>query len=291
MVKFVDPDDKDLGPARLLIVGPPKVGKTQLLGTFPNLLIADVDHGAGSVPCHRIVLEPNESFNEIRNIFKKIASAPLTEEGVMYPWKDGEPTLIKNYAVDTIDPTQMMLKHKILNGRTKMEIPDWGKLLEEMTPLYEDITSCPINVIWVSHSRDFSPDEKTNTPGRYGMDIQGALADKMPGWFDYIWFLNAGVDDTRWLIFQPITKPVGTDSHGNAMVSKYLAGDRHKTFNVFKSGFTQVKLIDDKPDPQFAQMIMARHNFRLGGTPSVTGRTMPGVGAPVGRPPTPPVKP
>jgi hypothetical protein len=136
-----------------------------------------------------------------------------------------------------------------------MEQQDWGMLLEALLPFANAIMSCPLHVVVVAHSKDEAPTK--DAPGDAGLDLQGAIKNKLPGWFDYILHLVSGEDNARHVIFQPTTIKLKS-----GLVYHFLAGDRHNTFKDY--GVTTVLKMDPKTleiDSQIVDKIMARHKL------------------------------
>lgn len=284
--QILSPDEEAYGPSRTLIIGEPGVGKTQMAALFPNPLFIETEKGAGSVKAWRLNVDPDERcLGDVRDIFKNVKSAEKVktsvpgEDHILYDFGAKGKQKIQAAVLDTFDTVQFTQKRKLLGSRTKMEWEDWGNLLELCAPLLEDIGVCPIHVVVTAHAKDEAPyrDQKTNKwmPGSLGLDLQGAIAAKLPSWFDYILFLAAGDDGDRYVIWQP-----GVYKH-HEQPYKYLAKDRHHTFDSLKTNGAPFSAYPwdkatDKPSRKFVDLILAKHkiNFvedQLGTMPATAG--------------------
>lgn len=168
---------------KALVQGPPKSGKTSLLATFPNPIVADVEAASGGLQsiAHldipHITVDHSSKLDTLRTILKDDALRAKAAADV------GRPS-IDTVAIDTLDALQELLKKERLRSerRQTMQRDDWGWLLEQFQELIRSFTSLPMNVVFTVHTKTVQDDESrlVNMPA-----LQGAIQDQIAGMVGY----------------------------------------------------------------------------------------------------------
>lgn len=282
----LSPDELNLGPAKIAVCGTPGIGKSSLLGTFPDIVVLDAEYGSGSIKAwrHQIPPGPNCLQDTIR-LFKKISKSPMVDGHLNYeiiPEEGDTPAKIipvRAIGIDTMDMIQLWEKQKILGSKVRMEQQDWGELLDRMMPLLTEILLCPVHVIVAVHSKEI-PGEGKGSASEFGFDFQGSYREKFPSFFSEIVSISPGDDeDERRIIWQPT--PI-RNRDGNTI--KYIGKDRHNIFEELERDghpYTKFGKVDGKIDRSIARIIYAKHTIRavevadLVGTPLLPNSTLP----------------
>lgn len=164
---------------KAVVQGSPKSGKTTLLSTFPNIVIADVEHEQGglmSIAHKNVPYVEIDSSQTLRTLKTILADESLRAKAAA---QLGMPK-IESVAIDTLDEYQRILKKERLSKTKGKEFKrdDWGWLLEEMRAIINGFVALPINVVFTVHTKLSVIDEDTSimVPA-----LQGAIGDELPG--------------------------------------------------------------------------------------------------------------
>lgn len=247
--RLVWPDEDEQAHPRILILGEPGTGKTRLAGTFPSPLFIDTEpDGAttareGGVPRFVVPVSPTMRA-DITKYIKQLRATDC---------KVGD-YQVGTLVIDSIDQVQRAVQtFEILKGRTKMQIQDWGTLLELMYTLVMAWASLPIPVVVVGHVKRMGDDDESSKVKTANLAVRGALKNEMPGWFSYILHIVTGPDGKRTVIRDNMIYK-GT---------RYLAKDRHNVLGGIAMGTSgaQSKIINITsttgwPDSKIADTIM-----------------------------------
>jgi len=175
-------------PDRLkcMISGPPKSGKTSLLGTVPNIVIADTEPHANnlqSVAHKNLPYVTVNGTDDLQRLLFVLRDAGLRAKAAE---QLGMPT-IEAVGVDTIDTLQQIMKVERLREMKQSQFlrDDWQWLQEELTQILRAFTALPLHVFFVVHT-------KTQEIGR-GDDartivlpgLQGGIDAKIAGMVGY----------------------------------------------------------------------------------------------------------
>jgi hypothetical protein len=175
-------------PDRLkcMISGPPKSGKTSLLGTVPNIVIADTEPHANnlqSVAHKNLPYVTVNGTDDLQRLLFVLRDAGLRAKAAE---QLGMPT-IEAVGVDTIDALQQIMKVERLREMKQSQFlrDDWQWLQEELTQILRAFTALPLHVFFVVHT-------KTQEIGR-GDDartivlpgLQGGIDAKIAGMVGY----------------------------------------------------------------------------------------------------------
>lgn len=174
-----------------LITGQPKSGKTTILSTMPNVIIADVESdqaGLQSIAHLDIPYVKIDGRHKIDTLLTILGDDQLRAKAA----KDLGLDKIESVGLDTLDALQDMLKKERLKSerRQTMQRDDWGWLLEEMMEIVRAFVSLPLHVMFTVHTKQIQDDEGRViwVPG-----LQGAIQDKIAGEVGYSLFTQREV--------------------------------------------------------------------------------------------------
>lgn len=171
---------------KMMISGPPKSGKTTLLGTVPNIVVADTEPHANNLQsiAHKDVPYVTVNGSEDLRKLHLVLSNKQFREGAAQQL--GMPS-IDAVAIDTADTLQGILKKERMRETRKRDFQrdDWGWLKEEMTSILQMYLSLPMHVIIVVHTKikDIGTESKPRSiilPG-----LEGAIAESIAGMVGY----------------------------------------------------------------------------------------------------------
>lgn len=170
---------------KVMISGDPKSGKTSLLGTVPNIIVADTEFRANNLQsiAHLNVpyvqVDSTMKLNNLRMILANDGYRAQQAQAL------GMQT-IEAVAIDTVDTLQKLMKaERRAENRGKWDRDDWGWIKEEMIKVVEAYTALPLHVFLLVHT-------KTETIGK-GDDayqivlpgLEGSIAREIAGMVGY----------------------------------------------------------------------------------------------------------
>lgn len=168
---------------KALVQGPAKSGKTSLLATFPNPIIADVEEPSNGLQsiAHldipHITVDHSSKLDTLYTILKDNTLRAKAAADV------GRPSL-DTVCIDTLDALQELKKKERLKSerRQTMQRDDWGWLLEQFQEMIRAFTSLPMHVVFTVHTKTVQDDEGrlVNMPA-----LQGAIQDQIAGMVGY----------------------------------------------------------------------------------------------------------
>lgn len=172
---------------RVLVYGDSGDGKTTFIGTFPDLLVFDLDNGLKPI-AHRnpkaIMLweyeDPYSILFEVLNLarFKKGAFAA-----------EGALGKTKTIGIDGLTIGGNLFMKKIRGLKTKAGFDEYGELLSKMTSLLDLLKVLPYNVV-VTAGTMYDKDEATGAYiGR--PNIVGSTRDIINYYFDEVYYLRS----------------------------------------------------------------------------------------------------
>lgn len=165
---------------KILIMGPPKSGKTTFISTAPNVVVADVEAGLMSIAHLNIPYVTIDEMSKIETLYQILKDDGLRQRAAT---SMGLPD-IQTVAIDTLDALQEMMKKEILatERRTTMQQADWGKLKERMSAMLKAFKDLPLNVIFTVHTSTSQDEDGRQilTPG-----LQGSIKDEIAGIVDF----------------------------------------------------------------------------------------------------------
>src|SRR5690625_556734 len=167
----------------MVVYGKPKRGKTHFLGTIPNILILDFDHGANIItrkkfPDFRGRRVPVSSWDDVANWYWILKTQKHPFEAVAWDTS----TIALEMAL------QQVLAEKVQRrpdrSAYKAEMDDFGRAARIMRTWITNYRSLPMHKIWVAHERvDEMPDEATGTTEVewYVPDLQASVRSYLLG--------------------------------------------------------------------------------------------------------------
>lgn len=164
----------------ILVMGPPKSGKTTFVSTAPNVVVAACEAGLMSI-AHMDVPYVEVTGSDKLETLALMIEDPKMRAQAAANW--GLPD-IETIAIDTADALQDILKNEILREqrRTQMQQADWGTLKERMTAIIKKFASLPVNLIITVHV-DVTQDE--NGRQIYAPGLQGSIKNEIAGLVDF----------------------------------------------------------------------------------------------------------
>jgi hypothetical protein len=165
---------------KVLVMGPPKSGKTSFIATAPNVVVADVEAGLMSIAHLNIPYVTIDEVSKLETLYQILKDENLRQRAAQ---QMGLPS-IDTVAIDTLDAFQEMLKKDILatERRSEMQQKDWGKLKERMFQILKAFKSLPMNVIFTCHTSTTQDEEGKQI---YAPNLQGSIKDEIAGLVDF----------------------------------------------------------------------------------------------------------
>lgn len=166
---------------KVLVIGPPKSGKTTFISTAPNVVVADVEAGLMSIAHLNIPFVEIDGTDKLQTLLLILSDEKLRKQQAAAM---GMPD-IETVAIDTTDALQELMKKEILKEqrRTQMQQADWGTLKERMASILKAFCALKgVNVILTCHV-DITTDE--NQRQIYAPLLQGAIKNEIAGYVDF----------------------------------------------------------------------------------------------------------
>jgi len=171
---------------KCMITGPPKSGKTSLLGTVPNILVLDTEPHANnlqSIAHLDVPFKAIHSTDELRQ-----AQFVLSQDAfrIQAAQALGMPD-IEAVAIDTLDTLQGIMKKERMREQraTKFYRDDWGWLKDEMMAIVQSFTALPMHVFFIVHTKSSNVGTEDNPKTVILPGLEGALAEKIAGEVGY----------------------------------------------------------------------------------------------------------
>lgn len=170
---------------KMMISGPAKSGKTSMLGTVPNIVVADTEPHANNLQsiAHKnvpyVTINGSDDLQRLLFVlrddgFRAKAAAQL-----------GMPK-IEAVAIDTLDTLQSIMKKERMRATGKDFLrDDWGWIKEEMTSILQAFTALPMHVFFTVHTKtkEIGKGDDVRTiilPG-----LEGSIAESIAGMVGY----------------------------------------------------------------------------------------------------------
>lgn len=164
---------------KIVVQGAPKSGKTTFLSTFPNVLIADLEHAQGglmSIAHKNVPYVEIDSSERLRTLRMILSDDTMRAKAAAQMGMEK----IETVAIDTTDELQRLLKKERMEKTRSSDFKrdDWGWLLEEMRGVINAFVALPLHVVFTVHTKiqQVDEDHSINAPA-----LQGAIADELPG--------------------------------------------------------------------------------------------------------------
>lgn len=171
---------------KALVSGPPKSGKTTLLGTIPNIIIADTEPRANNLASLAHLDVPYITVNgtaDLRELHMVLGNDSLRAEAAQAVGMER----IDAVAIDTLDTLQKIMKRERMEEQrtTKFVRDDWAWLKEEMTKIIESFTALPLHVIFTVHLKTQDVGTEKNPQTKFLPGLEGAIATEIAGMVGY----------------------------------------------------------------------------------------------------------
>jgi outer membrane biosynthesis protein TonB len=171
---------------KCMITGPPKSGKTTLLGTVPNLLVLDTEPHANnlqSIAHLDVPFKAIHSTDDLRQAQFVLANEQFRQQAAQGL---GMPA-IEGVAIDTVDTLQGIMKRERLfqTRRDSFQRDDWGWLKEEMTSILESFLSLPMHVFFIVHTKSENVGTEENPKTVILPGLEGGIARQIAGMVGY----------------------------------------------------------------------------------------------------------
>lgn len=171
---------------KVLVSGPPKSGKTSLLGTVPKLIILDTEPHANNLQSVAHLDVPYVTIrntDDLRQVLFMLSDSTLRRQiAAGYGWDD-----VQGVAIDTLDTLQKIMKNERMKEQKTNQFlrDDWGWLKTEMETIIEQFTALPMHVFFMVHTKTKEmgkgDDSYTITlPG-----LEGAISESVAGMVGY----------------------------------------------------------------------------------------------------------
>lgn len=171
---------------RVVIYGPPGVGKTTFAAQWPNPCLIDAEHGADNLP-QMMTLGSPEAGTDVINMAAWVAQ---------YGVKEGVKTLV----IDSIDAIEPIVWHDICleNMKSSIEAFDFGKgyalARDRIQSLLSALDACigaGIEVVIIAHATvETVKDPTGNDYQRYNIALQRRTAEALIRWADSVLLLD-----------------------------------------------------------------------------------------------------
>lgn len=171
---------------KVLVSGPPKSGKTSLLGTVPKLIILDTEPHANNLQSVAHLDVPYVTIrntDDLRQVLFMLSDSTLRKQiAAGYGWDD-----VQGVAIDTLDTLQKIMKNERMKEQHQSQFlrDDWGWLKTEMESLIEAFTSLPMHVFFMVHTKtkEMGKGDDSYTVTLPG--LEGAISESVAGMVGY----------------------------------------------------------------------------------------------------------
>jgi len=234
----------------ILLMGPPKSGKTTFISTMPNVVVADCEAGLMSIAHLDVPYMTIDGSDKLQTMLLILQDEKLRASTAK---QLGLPS-IESVAIDTTDALQDLMKKEILkeNRRTQMQQSDWGVLKERMVSVLKAFTALPMNVVFTVHT-EVTQDE--NQKQIYAPGLQGGLKNEIAGMVDFslMTFRQKETDDQGISRIKYYLKNEGDEKNphlGNRSQGRVpeICDPDFKTLHALTFAGINPKVIEEEPD-------------------------------------------
>lgn len=171
---------------KVMVSGPPKSGKTRLLGTVPNILVLDTEPHANNLQSLAGLDVPYKTIygtNDLRQAQFILSNEQLRKQAAQGL---GMPD-IEAVAIDTVDTLQGIMKKERMKAErsSKFLRDDWAWLKEELVAIIDSFTSLPMHVFFVVHTKTKDVGTEANPKTVYLPGLEGSIAESIAGMVGY----------------------------------------------------------------------------------------------------------
>jgi DNA polymerase III delta prime subunit len=186
---------------KLMIAGPPGVGKTLFASTFPHVCYADAEGRLLSVRKRKVKAVTITSIGVLDELRAALAQSPEVREKVL-----GAP--VDTIVLDTVDEiARLIIKERLkAEKRETMAMADWGYLGDTLRSMLRGFRNLPLHVLLNVHLKS-SEDSETGRV-HWKPSIQGSVGDE----------IAAYVDESFLMVARPMTDP----KTGDRVISRHL---------------------------------------------------------------------
>lgn len=180
-MRLAESPEQALKYIEMVVYGKPKRGKTHFLGTIPNILILDFDHGAN-------IITPKK-FPGFRG--RRVRVTSWDDVAKWYWILKTQKHPFTAVAWDTATMAMELALQQVLGEKVarnpkrsayKAEQDDYGRAGRIMRTWITNYRGLPMHKIWVAHERvDDAPDEETGT-----QEIEWYVPDLQPSVRSYL---------------------------------------------------------------------------------------------------------
>lgn len=210
----------------MMITGNPKTGKTVMLGTVPNILIADTEPFANnlqSVARLGIPYVTINSLEDLKDLLMVLRDPEMRRRAAESVGIDR----IEAVAIDTLDTMQLLMKRQRIEENPSKQFlrDDWAWIKEEMYKIVQAFTSLPMHTIFTVHmkSKDIGSDAHPKTVMLPALD--GAIAESIAGMvgYSFLAFRRQEITKTGEPVTRYLLQTEGDETHdflGNRAAGK-----------------------------------------------------------------------
>jgi hypothetical protein len=210
----------------MMITGNPKTGKTLMLGTVPNILIADTEPFANnlqSVAHLGIPYVTIASLEDLKDLLMVLRDPEMRKRAAESVGIDD----IEAVAIDTLDTMQLLMKRQRIEENPSKQFlrDDWAWIKEEMYKIVQAFTSLPMHTIFTVHmkSKDIGSDAHPKTVMLPALD--GAISESIAGMvgYSFLAFRRQEITKTGEPVTRYLLQTEGDETHdflGNRAAGK-----------------------------------------------------------------------
>ena len=171
---------------KCMVTGPPKSGKTTLLGTVPNILILDTEPHANnlqSVAHLDIPFKAIHSTDDLRQAQFVLSQEQFRKQAAQAL---GMPD-IEAVAIDTLDMLQAIMKKERMREQRSTQFlrDDWSWLKEEMVAILQSFLALPMHVFFIVHTKTKDVGTEKNPRTVVLPGLEGSIAESIAGMVGY----------------------------------------------------------------------------------------------------------
>lgn len=192
---------------KMLIYGPSGAGKTSLAGTL-DLKTEYIGFENGAMPLHgkdimsievsSYAEDPMSKLKLLEAVYNDLFSGKRKPKVVMLD-------SLTECSEITVEALQKMFPDR------KDSLPMWGEYSKRMRSIVKKFRDLPMHVVMVCLSK---PEKDENNKRYMGFDIAGSISNKLPQYFDEVFYLHVDDEGKRSLITNKTDKLICKDRSG-----------------------------------------------------------------------------